>query len=512
MAYDGTTITGDTYQPAKLVRPMSLADDPTPFTRGSVGTYWDETGVLRTAAVNVPRYGYDRDDLTKPPMLLVEGSSQNILLNSAAPSSQALTVLAQVYTLSFYGTGTITLTGAATGSVVGTGVTKLSQLTFLTTAGSLALAISGVVTHAQLEPGSHATSRIVTTGSAVTRYADVVPDFMSNIVEAPPAVYNGGTNYAYGDFCSVMTGSLATVYRSLADNNLNHTPTSSPTFWRVVDTAYSLYDTVTSFGLNQIVTDLATHHLFQSLVGPNLSQPLTDKTKWLDLGADDRWRPFDRVIGQQAARKEFISYTFVSFGRVDSLVFFNASAVSIRVQVIDQAEGVVRDTTYSMVNNDAIVDMWTYLTEPSRRRRTLAIDDLPLGYSGAIINITILGSPAEDALVGEIVCGQSKVIGDPQPGARVGLQDFSKKEQDDWGNYDVTERAFSKTNTYTLWVNNNEVDDLIETLEDYRATPVVWLGSNQFSSTTLYGYYKDFDVELAYFVYSVMSLELEGLT
>ena len=148
-----------------LMKGLSLT-----FSRNSVGTYFDSSGVIQTATSNIPRY--DIDPITKEKLgLLIEISSTNILLNSTTLSTQSVSVGASTYTLSFYGTGTVALSGVYTGSLVGTGIFPVrSVLTFtVATAGTLTLTVSGTVQYAQLENISFATSYIPTTGVSVTR-------------------------------------------------------------------------------------------------------------------------------------------------------------------------------------------------------------------------------------------------------------------------------------------------------------------------------------------------------
>jgi hypothetical protein len=137
------------------------------FTRASTATYFDSTGTMQTAAINAPRWDYDPATLLLRG-LLMEEARINVLLNSATLGTQSVVVTAQAYTLSFYGTGTVTKSGAATGALVGTGAQRVTQ-TFTPTAGTLTLTVTGAVTNAQLEAGSFVTSWIPTTGASATR-------------------------------------------------------------------------------------------------------------------------------------------------------------------------------------------------------------------------------------------------------------------------------------------------------------------------------------------------------
>jgi hypothetical protein len=81
----------------------------------------------------------------------------NLCRSSAAPPTQSFTVTAVAHTLSFFGTGSITLSGVGTGTLVGTGATNRVSLTFTPTAGTLTLTVSGSVTFTQVETGTFAT-------------------------------------------------------------------------------------------------------------------------------------------------------------------------------------------------------------------------------------------------------------------------------------------------------------------------------------------------------------------
>jgi len=86
---------------------------------------------------------------------ILRKGAKNWLLNTATLSTQNVTTIARSYTLSFTGTGSVTLTGTSTaGPLAGTGANDRVSLTFTPTAGTLTLTVAGSVTNAMLEFGS----------------------------------------------------------------------------------------------------------------------------------------------------------------------------------------------------------------------------------------------------------------------------------------------------------------------------------------------------------------------
>jgi hypothetical protein len=97
-----------------------------------------------------------------------------LVFPSATLTTQTRTVTATAHTLSFYGTGTVALSGAHVATVTGTGAFPTrTTLTFTPTAGSLTLTVTGTVQFAQLEAGAFASSYISTTTGSVVRSIDV---------------------------------------------------------------------------------------------------------------------------------------------------------------------------------------------------------------------------------------------------------------------------------------------------------------------------------------------------
>ena len=65
----------------RVIPPVTITQSGS-FTRGSSGSYIDSRGYLADASANTPRYDFNPEDLTQAPVLLVEPTATNYLLQS----------------------------------------------------------------------------------------------------------------------------------------------------------------------------------------------------------------------------------------------------------------------------------------------------------------------------------------------------------------------------------------------------------------------------------------------
>lgn len=165
-----------------LFAPKLALPGATTFTRASAGWHFGAAGSLREAAVGTPRF--DHDPVTGMVRgLRIEGAATRVNTIAAAPTAaESVTVTALTYTISFFGTGAMILSGTYTATVASAGAFPArTSHTFTPAPGTLVLTPSGDVRHLQLEAGSFATTPILGEGSAVTRMVDMTTVALSGI-------------------------------------------------------------------------------------------------------------------------------------------------------------------------------------------------------------------------------------------------------------------------------------------------------------------------------------------
>lgn len=269
---------------------------------------------------------------------------------------------------------------------------------------------------------------------------------------------------------------------------------------------YAAYSGTTTYAIGDKVTYLNNNYeaLISSLVGIT---PGTDVTKWLDLGATNRWAMFDSKVGTQSEYLNDISFSVTPNGIVSTLALLNVEANSITVTMTDPVDGIVYQHTESMLDS-GVIDWYGYFFEDYYLKDSMVLIDLP-AYAGVTIDVSILSEAT--AKCGIAILGHQKKLGTSRYGLSTGITDYSRKQVDEFGVASVIQRSYSNKASVSIEVGTNKTAWVQNLLASMRAVPALYIGGKDLPNSYVYGFYKDFSIVIANQIYSDCNLELEGL-
>lgn len=302
---------------------------------------------------------------------------------------------------------------------------------------------------------------------------------------------------------------MVIVPKDITDSNL----VSSTITETGSEAAQGIWNSATSYNLNDVVImTTGVHRKYKSLTGSsNLNHnPTTSPTYWVDIGPTNKFAMFDQTGGTVTTSPSGTLEFVFTADRINSMGFLDVSASSIRIRAND---GVTTyyDETYNLPDRAIIQNWYDYFYTDSFRTTELIIKDIP-AITGSTYTVTITNSAA-NVSIGTFIYGNFTEIGNTQYGANVGIVDYSKKSVDEFGIATLVKRTFSKKVDLRIYVENTSVDAVCSKLNSLRATNCLWAGSTGvYESLTVFGFYKDYAIDISYPTYSILSIQVEGLT
>ncbi|MFV1530618.1 hypothetical protein [Phaeobacter sp. JH209A] len=235
-----------------------------------------------------------------------------------------------------------------------------------------------------------------------------------------------------------------------------------------------------------------------------------DPPTWIRLGVVNRFQMFDQFYHSQTVAVDEIDVTIQPSEVVNSVTLLNLDALKARVRVEDGAGGTLYDETQSLLDNSQVLDYWEHFFSPILRRKDLTFIDLP-AYS-LPIRVTVTGPAGEEVSVGGAFVGRQRIIGTAVYGTRRDLLNFSTKERDQFGRFEIISRNKAKLVSYEVAVETRNNDYVADFLEDVADTPCIYIGDASRSGTITYGYPRDFGFPYETPSISKLSLEVESVT
>jgi len=278
---------------------------------------------------------------------------------------------------------------------------------------------------------------------------------------------------------------------------------------------------VEAYALWAVGTTYAKHarvdhgiHYFESLSAGNVgNDPDTSPTFWENIGPDNKHAMFDGQISTATTKATSPLTVTIKPGIANSVALLGLVGTSVTVTMIDNTGGPTVYTRTIDLDGTIITDWYMYFFEPFVQLGEVVLTDLP-PYSNGIITMTLTSGSA--VAIGEFLAGAVYQIGesDLEHGATIGIIDYSRKDTDpDTGVVTFVPRAYSKRMSGQFLLVNGAISGVQQILASIRATPSVYIGSEatDYGALIVYGFYRDFSIDIAYPTHSFCRLEVEGL-
>ena len=276
----------------------------------------------------------------------------------------------------------------------------------------------------------------------------------------------------------------------------------------IPETDHAAWDAATAYADGDRVILTSTHSIYQRLVaGTTAASPDVDPMNWQRVGPTNRWAMFDQKVGTLSSATSSMTVTVApGMVRAFGLVDVNASTAVVTMTAVGET---VYSRTVDLGDDTNIIDWESYFFGEFLRRKTMILTDLP-PYGEGEVTVTLSGGGAIS--VGTMVVGSLFDLGISTHGTSLGIIDYSVKQTDAFGATSVVERAWAKRMTVPVVLDTFKVDEVHRRLASIRAVPVIWIGGDQLDQSVIYGFFKDWSIDVAYAAISYCSLTVEGLT
>lgn len=525
----------------KVIKPLTFS--PFSFGRASEGSNWNEDGDLVWAGIDEPREAFD--PVTHSPVgLLIEKEGKNFALQSNGFDTTPWELVGSPTLTEDAATSPEGL-GNAWRFTRGTGTQQVRQGVTATFSVSSYIVFSvyakGVAAGAtirlnlgpissvfRINPGDYSalspTAAIRPVGNGYFRcelYLSSPPPLAAFFVSIQGQT---GDFYFYGaqvETRPLADGPSATSYiRTSSSTGVRApdvvvSPSPSVASLNVAENDHPVWSSAVAYNTGNRVQVLGQYHrVYSALANSTNEFPPNSPAQWLDEGSTNPWRMFNMGTGAEnqtvatAVDGSIVAELAVS-DPVDAIALFNVEGGEVSIEVRDGAGGLVGSHNQALLGLPNDTGWWAFFFGERAPSSVVMYMDFALVTAGTI-RITVTGGGGV-AKVGKLIVGQQFNVGCAKFGTAVGIIDFSRKERDPFGNNVIVERRYVDKCEYDIQIDTKDAYDIKNFLAGIRATPAVYIGSENHLVTVVFGFFKEFSIILQGPVKSACTIQTEGI-
>lgn len=281
------------------------------------------------------------------------------------------------------------------------------------------------------------------------------------------------------------------------------------------ETDFTAWNSATAYVVGNKCILASTHRIYECLVNNTNFSPDVNLTgvgaKWLDIAPTNRWAMMDNVVGTLTTIASPLTVV-LSPGAIAGLALMELTGKEAVITLKDAPAGTTVYSKTVSLDGTIISAFYDWFYQPYVQLDAFVITDLPFHYTTPQLTISIT-STSGNVVAGVCKMGEVIDIGGTEYGATSGIIDYSRKEKDTFGNTIIVGRAFSKRSSFKVATDQVNFNRITRKLAEVRATPSIWIGSEVagYEPFIIYGFAKDWSIDVAYPTLNYCNLEIEGL-
>lgn len=251
-------------------------------------------------------------------------------------------------------------------------------------------------------------------------------------------------------------------------------------------TSYSAGDRVYVTLESDGTTERTPHEIYEAAQSTTADYPPDNPAQWLFVAPTNRWAFLAPLSAERTVVSGGWSATVTAIGDRVALLDMRADTVDV---ITRDSSGTQLDSITVDGRFDAVDNWKDYFFADIGFTRNAIVE---VDAATAEVDITV--NQNADAALGNMAVGDNIDIGTTERGLRLGIQDFSIKDRNDFGEETLVKRESSEQLEGDAIVTFS--DDLVGLLAGLRARPVVWDFRNDtaLQEAVVFGFYRDFDL------------------